>query len=116
MDLGDIGAGLEKYRAAAIIYEDLLLSDPADTITSRDLASLLHFQGDVLMKTGVKTSPAARAQTLREARSSYQRSLELWRDIQNRGVLHKADQNRVDELSRRISECDAAITKLGLKP
>ncbi len=114
LDLGDTNVGLEYYHKAATIYEQLLGSNPADTSTSRDLASLLRFRGDVQLKMALKASAGMREQTLREARASYQRSLQLWLDMQSRGILSKAEQTRPDELSRQIAECDAALSKLAV--
>jgi len=45
----------------------------------------------------------------RSARSLYQRSLEIWQDLQTRNILNRADQGKKDAVLRNIAECDAAL-------
>lgn len=43
------------------------------------------------------------------ARSLYQRSLEIWEDLQARNILARADQSKKDSVLQNIAACDAGL-------
>lgn len=45
----------------------------------------------------------------REARSWYQKSLDIYQDMKSNGTLSGADSSKPDELAKEIAKCDAAL-------
>jgi eukaryotic-like serine/threonine-protein kinase len=59
---------------------------------------------------GVETIAAVeRRNHWQSARNLYGRSLEIWRDLQTRNILARADQGKREVLLRKIAQCDAAL-------
>jgi len=48
----------------------------------------------------------------RTARNLYARSLEVWQDMQKRGILTAEDRTKPQEVAREIARCDAALRRL----
>jgi non-specific serine/threonine protein kinase/serine/threonine-protein kinase len=45
----------------------------------------------------------------RSARDVYRRSLDIWQDMKQRGILTAEDADKPEEVARAIAECDAAL-------
>ena len=56
-----------------------------------------------------KTGPSKVSQEWRAARDAYQKSLDIFQDMKNKGTLKGADATKPDELEREIARCDAAL-------
>ncbi|MDQ3920498.1 MAG: hypothetical protein M3348_18715 [Acidobacteriota bacterium] len=50
-----------------------------------------------------------RRERWREARSWYQKSLDLWHQVGSGGTLSRADADKADEVVREIAKCDTAL-------
>jgi hypothetical protein len=48
----------------------------------------------------------------RSARDMYARSLEIWEDMQKRGILTAEDSTKPQDVAREIARCDATLQKL----
>ena len=57
--------------------------------------------------------PAAEARRQWDAaRAMYVRSLEIWQDMQRRGILTGEDASIPDEVTRRIARCEESLRDL----
>ena len=43
------------------------------------------------------------------ARDTFQRSLDIWVDLRNRGIITGVDAGKAEEIRREIAKCDAAL-------
>lgn len=113
-DLGDTQGALASYRNALEINEALLTADPANANARRDLGVSYYHLGSASASLGSEL-PVPVSQRLgrwREARGWHQRSLRLFEDMRERGVLSGADSGVPDELNAEIARCDQAIAEL----
>ena len=53
-------------------------------------------------------------QQWRTARELYARSLDVWQDMQKRGILTAEDATKPQDLTREIARCDDALRELGV--
>jgi eukaryotic-like serine/threonine-protein kinase len=111
--LGEHSAALaESSRAFA------LLDGMAVDATSGTHSSL---KGQVYMRVAAahaalgaspKFGAAEKREHWRTARELYARSLEVWQDMQKRGILTAEDAAKPEELARNIARCDASLRHL----
>lgn len=110
---GEIAEGRELIKKALAIFEELAARSPDDGEARRDLAIGYQTFGETLAAVAddEKTPGAKRRQLWREARGWYQRSLDVFLDMQRRGVMREADATIIEEITREIARSDAAIAK-----
>ena len=110
---GDTAGALESYRSALTILETWLPSEPASVEAQRFMAIHNAKLAGVYAKLALTTKAAVDKQreSWREARAWYGRSLNIWRDIRDKGTLSDADASQPDEVTREIAKCDAELTK-----
>jgi serine/threonine protein kinase/Flp pilus assembly protein TadD len=115
---GDAVGALESQRKALMISEALSAEDPTNTWFLRDLAVAYTKLGEAHTVFASKsTAPVnKRTEHWRQARSWHQKSLNLWLDMRNRGILRGSDASVLDEIAREITKCDAALVKLLVSP
>ena len=77
----------------------------------RNLATAYSKLGKVhaMLASDTRTPFSGRTNQWREARIWYQRSLDMWLDIRNRGKLMQKDASKLEEAASEIHNCDAAI-------
>ena len=110
--LGERSAALaESSRAIAML--DGIAADP----TSGTHSSL---RGQVYMRVAAayaalgasaKLGAAEQREHWRTARDLYARSLDVWQDMQKRGILTAEDGTKPQEVAREIARCDAACRR-----
>lgn len=60
-----------------------------------------------------KATPASRQiEQWRQAESWYQRSVNLWLDLRNRGVVSQADAKESDKVGQELQKSKTALSKL----
>jgi non-specific serine/threonine protein kinase/serine/threonine-protein kinase len=111
---GDATGALGNYRQSLAIFEALSAADPTNAAARRDLAACYAYFGDVykILASTTKASVGARIERWHEARSWYQRSLAVTRDMRGRGTLRGSDVGQLDKLASEIAHCDEALAKL----
>jgi non-specific serine/threonine protein kinase/serine/threonine-protein kinase len=107
---GELAEGRELIKKALAIFEELAARSPADAEARRDLAIGYQTFGQTLA-AAADGEKAAGKQLWREARAWYQRSLDVFLDMQRRGVMRAADVQIIEKIKREIARCDAALAK-----
>ena len=72
------------------------------------LARLYADMGDAETSLASKTMAP---ETWREAKGWYQRSVDIWKELEQQGSLKPDDAKLLAETLEKISKCDAALTK-----
>jgi serine/threonine protein kinase/Flp pilus assembly protein TadD len=107
---GDIAGGRELIKRALATFEELAARSPTDAEARRDLAIGYQTMGETLSSAADERRAAKKLWS--EAREWYQRSLDVFLDLQRRGVMREADARIIEEIRREIARCDAEIPKM----
>ncbi len=101
---GDTAAALEYYQKALAIRERLSASGPSNVQLRRDLAKSYSRLGGAYAAFATTASKPANQQIerWRQAQSWYQRSLNLWLDLRNRGLFSGNDAQEMDKVSQEL--------------
>jgi eukaryotic-like serine/threonine-protein kinase len=109
----DFNGGLENYLQAQTIHESLASTDPLNAYARHTLAATYskvaatHSQLAEMAKTITRKS-----ELLSQARTAYQRSLEIYQALRDEGVLWQTDTAKADDIAREIATCKALLAKL----
>jgi non-specific serine/threonine protein kinase/serine/threonine-protein kinase len=111
---GDVAGALDTFLKSLAMIEALSTADPTNVQKLRDLAVSYAGLGDLYTRSALTgTIPVSRqSEHWRQARSWYQRSLNIWLDLRQRSALQTSDTNLPDEISGKIAQCDASLAKL----
>jgi tetratricopeptide (TPR) repeat protein len=110
---GDSAEAIENYRKALSIREAMAAGDPGSIDLRIVLAdsyadlALLHSK----LANDPKTSAQNRTERLREARSWFQRSLDIFNDLQSKGKLTGGDAKKPENLTRELAKVEEALEK-----
>jgi non-specific serine/threonine protein kinase/serine/threonine-protein kinase len=104
---GDVRGALGAYQESRRLFEDAAARDPTNADWRPGLADLYQSLGDAHAATA---TGRRRVEGLYTARAWYQRSLGVWLDLRTRGSLAPADAGRIEDASRRVQTCDAALS------
>jgi len=112
---GSVAQGMEHMRKGLAMAQELYRKDPAeksDKLTDlADAYAVLGF-GYVHAASQPGISSAARVTNWKEARASYQRSLDAWLDARREGVISSQDSDIPDRVAKELAKCDAALANL----
>jgi tetratricopeptide (TPR) repeat protein len=106
---GEVEQGLVNLHQALAIFQsappaesenDFVLSGTAETYSGMGMA-------EAALATNKKLVFDQRVRHWREAESWYQRSLEIWAQMRNRGALARVDADKPEELTKEIAKCEA---------
>ena len=88
-----------------------LPDDPADSVHSglRGQAYLHLGAAQAALADSKKASAGQEQEHWRAARDLFQRSLAIWQDMQQRGILTADNVPKLDKTVREIAKCDAAL-------
>jgi len=88
-----------------------LPDDPADSVHSglRGQAYLHLGAAQAALADSKKASASQEQEHWRAARDLFQRSLAIWQDMQQRGILTADNVPKLDKTVREIAKCDAAL-------
>ncbi len=113
-EMGDATGASETLRKSLAIFEALSAQDPGNSVARRDLAFCYTTIGEAYVILGSEETATAirRGQHWRQARSWYQRGLDVFADLQKQGALRTADADEPARIAAEIARCDAAATKL----
>jgi eukaryotic-like serine/threonine-protein kinase len=107
---------LAFHRKALKVAEGRANSDPSNASAREDLAqSYAKLAGAHLyMGTQLDVAQGRKKKNLLEARSWYQKSLEVWQSLRDRGTLSGLHAQEPDRVAAEISRCQAALDQLSL--
>lgn len=108
--LGNREAALDQCRKAVERLKEAP-DDPANTYLRGLRARAHNYIGEAYseLATSAETAPSERAEHWRLARTAFEQSLNVWQDLQSRGVLAGDDARKPEEAARQIARCDAAL-------
>lgn len=93
---------LENYEKAIAILDAMSTADPINWLLLRARADAYSKIGDTERAIAITGAVAGRKPRLDAARSWYERSLKLWRNMQSEGKLDFAHSAAVSEVTRRV--------------
>jgi non-specific serine/threonine protein kinase/serine/threonine-protein kinase len=107
-------AALEYFAKAEGLAESSSKRDPANARIRRQLANVwAEMAGTYRILAQRNESPQRdRLADLRIARDRYERSLEIWQDLKNKGLLSRIDIGKPDEVAQKIADSDAAVNSI----
>ncbi len=107
--MGDL-PGAVKYAKQAITHcEKLIGIDTKNLSILRTLAESNAQLGKSHTLLAARTGRPL--DHWREARDSYQKSLDIWQSMRDKGSLSGADKNKPDETANELAKCVAALGK-----
>jgi tetratricopeptide (TPR) repeat protein len=109
IETGQLAEAFTMYRRSLAIRESLSAADPNNHEIRRDRAASYTRLGDASLRSGERAGVIASAEERREARSWYQRALEVWLELQRAGALRASETGEPDRIAAKIKEADAGI-------
>jgi len=105
---------LENYRQALNLREAYLKEHPTESGFQFRLAETTFDLGDLYAKMATRNAISVKdkARFWREAKSWYQRSLEIWQTLSKNGTLPGYLAAKPDETAKAADECDKALEQL----
>ncbi|HYV05832.1 MAG TPA: protein kinase, partial [Blastocatellia bacterium] len=103
--LGDLPGALRSFRQSAAFGEPMLTQDSGHE-TARRILALTYFNiGEISAGlAGLTKTPAnQRSEHSQEALKAYQRSLELFVELRNKGLLPREYADKPDQITRKIA-------------
>ena len=92
------------------MFEKLAARSPANAKTQTDLALTYYDLGVAQSKLAQAGSASFNStEDWRQARSWYQKSLDVWQDLRSHGTPRSADASKPEELAKEIARCDAHV-------
>jgi tetratricopeptide (TPR) repeat protein len=106
----DANGALENYRKALAILEP-------EPVRSAQKVSLAHgYQGlgnvQLLRADQAKGRTERKTECLKEAKEWYQKSLDVWHELDQKGKINGEEKTALGEITQKIEKCDAALAKL----
>jgi eukaryotic-like serine/threonine-protein kinase len=101
----------KNYRKALQTAEALAGVDTSNTKARAELANSYSDMGRAYAELASVAKAEGRRDRLREARSWYQKSLDLWQDLRSRNALAARHVRKPDEIAIEIGRCDEALEK-----
>src|SRR5262249_55248202 len=108
--LGRSGAALDEYSDAIILLSEIP-EHPANRLLSSIRAQVyMHLgQAYAAVATSKNVPSAEQPAHWLAARNMYARSLNIWQDMQKRGILTAEDSAKPKEVAREMARCDAFL-------
>ena len=111
------GAGveaLEEARQALSILQQLSAADPTNAVYSRNIGLCYEISAEALSHLAAEEtrSKTERIKDWNEARSWFEKALNLFFELRRRGTLMPADLGQTEKFAAKIRECDTAIADL----
>jgi len=110
-EAGKTDAALESYRKALALLQDWLAMRPTSGQARRSMALVYTIIGKIYESrvSDSKSTAVERREAWSEARTSYQHSLEVWKQMRSRAQLNATDSGKLDEVTRDIAKCKTAL-------
>ena len=112
---GNAAEAIELLNQSLRTLEKSFAASPTDEIAHFRIANVQEGlgQGYAALAADGKTSAQKRLANWREARSWFQKSLEIYRVFRDAGKLTGEEAAKVSVVTEEIAKCDAAIARLG---
>jgi eukaryotic-like serine/threonine-protein kinase len=107
---GDATKAVDSVNKGRMILEALSSADAANIELRTALADAYAAAGDVQAKLAASRKSVDH---WRAARSWYGQSLEVYNDLRRRNILQASSADKLDELTRKVTECDTALAGRG---
>jgi eukaryotic-like serine/threonine-protein kinase len=113
----DRAGALSSYHKALSVAEARAKDDPSNARANEDLAqtysklAAAHF----LLGSEPDASLKQKRKRLMDARSWYQKSLEIWQAMRDHGTLSGIHAEEPEKMTREISRCQSALDQLAAK-
>jgi non-specific serine/threonine protein kinase/serine/threonine-protein kinase len=102
---------LKQYSMAIELLEPLTTTDRSNAQDRITLADTLSNAAELYVRMA-STEPSARLQYWMKAKSFYQRSQELWLELEKAGKLPPARSHAVQEVNDELARCNDSLAKL----
>ena len=113
LEPSDRQAALKQYGNAVELQEHLIATDQSNSQYRIALADSLSSEARLYVRLAEQgAKPSTRLGYWTKAKSTYQRSQELWRELDGAGKLPPTQVHSVREVSSEIARCDDAMAKL----
>jgi non-specific serine/threonine protein kinase/serine/threonine-protein kinase len=111
---GASAEALDQAQQALSILQKLSASDPTNAVYLRNIGLCYETSAQALARLAAdeKRSRDQRVKDWNEARSWFERALNLFSDLGSRGALMPADSGQTEKFAAKIRECDTAKTQL----
>ncbi len=104
---------LQQYNNAIALLESLVAADPNDAQYRITLADTLSNTARLCLRSaGQQRNTPTRIQDWIKARSFYQRSQELWLELERTGKLPPGRNQVMREVAGELARCDDSLAKL----
>ncbi len=112
--LGDTVRAGDYLGKGRELFEGVARSDPKGVTPRKGLADAYASIGELHARLASRASGVSSVQTERwsEARLWFQKSLDIWQDLRNKGALSLADAGKLEEVAKEIARCDDNLKKL----
>ena len=112
LKLGNATAALIGYREALAICEGLSAANPDNADWRAEVGLLYEQLGRYHALQARRTASRKQSpESWREAKRWYQQSLEVWQSLNQHKTLAVEYANKPSDVSRQVSQCDAAIAQ-----
>lgn len=98
----DANGALGNYRKALSILE----REPLRRAQTKSLANAYEGMGNAHL---LRAKASKQAEHFKEARGWYQKSLDLWRALDEQGKVASADKTTPGKIAQKIEQCNAAV-------
>jgi eukaryotic-like serine/threonine-protein kinase len=105
---------LDQAQQALSILRQLSAADPTNAVYLRNIGLCYETSAQAMSKLAADQtrSKTQRIKDWNEARSWYEKALNLFSELRNRGTLMPADSGQTAKFTAKIRECDTAIAQL----
>ncbi len=110
---GNIQGGLADLRHALAIFESTLSSDAGNDFAFSGAAETYSGMGfaEAALAASQNVPSARRAQHWREAEAWYNKSLEIWLQMRDRGALARIDADKPEQIATAIAKCHEGLKR-----
>jgi len=104
---------LDQARQALSILQQLSQADPTNAVYLRNIGLCYETSADALSRLAADETKSReqRIKDWNEARSWFEKALDLFSQLRNRGTLMPTDSERAAKFTAKIRECDTAIAQ-----
>jgi eukaryotic-like serine/threonine-protein kinase len=105
---------LDQSRQALLILQQLSAADPTNAVYLRNIGLCYESSAQALshLAADETRSKTERIKDWNEARSWFEKALDLFSELRHRGTLMPADSGQAARFAAKIRECDSAIAEL----
>jgi non-specific serine/threonine protein kinase/serine/threonine-protein kinase len=109
--VNDLEGAADSALQGVKIGEALVTASPTNSSARVTLAQLYSQLGASHAALAARAGAGKRAEQLRAAKDAYQKSLDIYQDMKNKGTLSAADAGKPVEVGGEIAKCEAALSR-----